>query len=96
MSLIVVGSEFDGTSQFLPRSIAIFHFQVRLCELVVSLDEAVVDFKGVGILDFRLAVLSLGKIFFAALKVLLFSHVGITRAAEGDDEKSASQQETES
>ena len=79
---IVIGGEVNTAVEFLKGVGAVSHLEIGLAKLIMCLGEAGVDLDGIAILDFRLAVLALGKIFFAAVEVFLLAHVGITGTAD--------------
>src|ERR1700680_611142 len=78
---IVVGSQLDSAGKFLVGTIEVSNLEIGFRELIVGLDETGIDLHGIGKLNCRLAVLALVEIALAALKILLFAHIGITRAA---------------
>src|SRR4029077_17693609 len=94
-SEVVIRSDLDGPGKFLASSSAVAHVEISLAELVVRLGEAGVDLNGVGVLNGRLTVLALGKVFFTALEEFLLAHVGIagTSGHAGGEER-ANQQQT--
>ena len=74
-------SQLDGAGKFLVGTIEVSKLEIGFRELIVGLRETGIDLHGIGKLDGRLAVLAPGEIALAALKILLFAHIGITRAA---------------
>src|SRR5229473_1170533 len=78
---IVVGSQLDSPGKFLVGTIEVPKLEIGFRELIVGLGETGIDLRSIGKLNGRLAVLAPGEITLAALKILLFAHIGITRAA---------------
>src|SRR3984893_18625325 len=78
---IVVGSQLHSAGKFLVSTIEVSKLEIGFCELIVGLRETGIDLHSIGILNGRLAVLAPAEIALAALKILLFAHIGITRAA---------------
>src|SRR5882762_4188993 len=78
---IVVGSQLDSAGKFLVGTIEVSKLEIGFRELIVGLRETGIALHGIGKLNGRLAVLALAEIALAALKILLFAHIGITRAA---------------
>src|SRR5260370_41631580 len=81
MRRIIVGSQLDSPGKCLVGTIEVSKLEIGFCELIVGLGETGIDLHCVGKLNGRLAVLAPGEITLAALKILLFAHIGITRAA---------------
>src|ERR1700680_4149005 len=78
---IVVGSQLDSAGKFLVGPIEVSKLEIGFRELIVGLGKTGIDLRRIGKLNGRLAVLAPGEITLAALKILLFPHIGITRAA---------------
>src|ERR1700732_3012784 len=78
---IIVRSQLDSAGKFLVGTVEVSKLEIGLRELIVGLGETGVDLHSIGKLNGRLAVLAPGEIALAALKILLFAHIGITRAA---------------
>ena len=91
---VIIGSKFNGAVQFLKCATGVAQLEKGLAELVVGLGKAGVNLNGVGILNYRFAVLALGEIALAALKILLLAHIGIARTAGEESENRAGNNET--
>src|ERR1700732_4949338 len=97
---IIVRSQLDSAGKFLVGTVEVSKLEIGLRELIVGLGETGVDLHSIGKLNGRLAVLAPGEIALAALKVLLFAHIEITRAAreqssgERTDKQQADNRET--
>src|SRR5258708_2708751 len=78
---IIVRSRLDSAGKFLVGTIEVSKLEIGFRELIVGLRETGIALHSIGKLNGRLAVLALGEIALAALKILLFAHIGITRAA---------------
>src|SRR6266851_6847470 len=78
---IIVRSQLDSAGKFLVGTVEVSKLEIGLRELIVGLPETGIDLHSIGKLNGRLAVLAPGEIALTALKVLLFAHIGITRAA---------------
>ena len=93
---VVVGSQLDNSGKFLVGTIEVSKLEIGFPELIVGLGETGIDLHSIGKLNGRLAVLALAEIALAALKVLLFAHIGITRAArEQSSGKRTNKQQTD-
>src|SRR5260370_38157744 len=96
MRRIIVGSQLDIPGKVLVNTIESLKLEIGLCELIGGLGETGIDLHSIGKLNGRLAVSAPGEITLAALKILLFAHIGITRAArEQSSGERTDQQQTD-
>src|ERR1700722_5628070 len=77
---VVLGLQFEGSSELGKGSFRLLQPEITLCQLVVSLRASRINLHRVEELNRGLSVLTFLKITLAALEIPLFAHLGIPRA----------------